>query len=156
MDNVWGAVIAVAGTLLGVVIVHMFERRRATAEHQRDDRERDRQERLAACIRFTTAATRYRRASLERWHRRQDRNGRDSTRARDDYYEQRDSALSECLRLRFLTHDDELVATATATIEAAAAIYRAASGDDMKSRNTETLERLDAFTLLAAERTRAW
>ncbi|WP_051027586.1 hypothetical protein [Nocardia higoensis] len=62
------ALIAVAGTLLGAIITHWFQRSAAERAAQHAVLERLRQDRLLAYSAFATAAMDYRRQQVDRWH----------------------------------------------------------------------------------------
>ncbi|MFG2332717.1 hypothetical protein ACGFMM_24225 [Streptomyces sp. NPDC048604] len=67
VSGIIAAAIAVLGTLLGVVVTHLYQERTAARSAARADRERKAQRLLDACADFIALAEDYRRAQYDRW-----------------------------------------------------------------------------------------
>src|SRR5947207_9075780 len=148
-----GAIVAVAGTLLGSVATFLFQRSVSERQERFARAERHRSERLAAYVEFATAATDLRRSAYDRWHRYQEEpDGEDFAVARGEYYRRYGDARNMQLRLRFLTNDDELVHLAHVAVERATEIKDADTEAERGKRGEAAKRAVDAFVSTASSR----
>lgn len=141
------------GTLAGAALTFVFElvtgaraRRAARADRLRD-------ELRAACAAFAGTANQLRRAANDRWYRRaEDPDGRDSPAAADAFHTARTEAWAAYYRVLLAGGDDELLALAARTIEAAGTIVTAADRAEEHRRRAHTTELVTGFARAAATR----
>jgi hypothetical protein len=67
MEGIAASALAVAGTLLGAVMVHVFQERSRTRQDRRAREERIERLLLQGCAEFISLAEDYRRAQYDRW-----------------------------------------------------------------------------------------
>jgi hypothetical protein len=150
------SVIAVAGTLLGSTVTHVFQRVNAGRAEKFAREERLRQERIAAYSGFAGAITELRRGVISLWFIRQ----RDDA-ARPELYDARTEA--DCLgaaadharfRIQLLAEDPHLVALADAEFEPIGAIHQAADRAELVKHENRCQELLTVFITAAGAQVR--
>jgi hypothetical protein len=72
METVFASAVAVIGTLLGVFVSHLLQRRHNQDVERAAREERRRTERIDAISAFAEAAVQFRRAQYDRWWRRRE------------------------------------------------------------------------------------
>ncbi|MDT0309950.1 hypothetical protein RM780_23780 [Streptomyces sp. DSM 44917] len=155
MEAIWTSAVAVAGTLLGAVITHLFQRRSARESESFLRSEALRQERIAAFSTFAGAAEDYRRGEGDRWfRRREDRHGPEYFAARVEAHRLRAVARQALYRVKLLTSDGEVIAAAEEALERARDITRAAEEAAWRVANDRAKAAIDAFVAAAAPRVR--
>ncbi|WP_433590487.1 hypothetical protein [Nocardia sp. CA-145437] len=147
------ALIAVAGTLLGSIVTHYFQRASAEKTARQSFSERLRQDRLNAYNAFAAAAIEYRHHQIERWHRlSQDPDAELNTRS--EAFTKKAALKTEFLRLKLLSDDIRLHRLADEAIEAIRGIQRsgaaASDADEHERRYLAATAAIDAFVLYAA------
>ncbi|MFD0142143.1 MULTISPECIES: hypothetical protein [unclassified Streptomyces] len=145
------ALIAVAGTLLGVIATHWFESRAAerTAALARD--EQLRQERIAAYSAFAGAVVDYRRSQNDRWFRAVE--DPDSDRAEESRYasyRQRTATRQALFRVQLVCGDAETRRLAEQAFETTNCMHEATGEEDRAHRSREAKDTLDRFIATAA------
>ncbi|MFF8828896.1 hypothetical protein [Streptomyces sp. NPDC015131] len=141
------ALIAVAGTLLGAVVTHLFQGRAARRTADLTRAEQLRQERISTYSAFADAVVEYRRAQNARWYR---RNGSQAEATRMESYDRRATARQALVRVQLLCEDPALVAHAHRAFEVTHCMHRAEDETDRERRSTEAVEALAAFIDAAA------
>ncbi|MFF9014197.1 hypothetical protein ACF09C_14680 [Streptomyces sp. NPDC014870] len=145
------ALIAVAGTLLGVIATHWFQSRAdaRTASLARD--EQLRQERISAYSAFAGAVVDYRRSQNDRWFRAaQDP---DSERAEDSRYasyHQRTATRQALFRVQLVCDDPATRELAESAFELTNCMHEAPDEEDRARRSRDAKEALDRFITAAA------
>lgn len=115
------SIVAVAGTLLGAVVTHYFQRRNRADTERFERSERLRQERLSAYTTFGGALVNLRRAHMDRWYAVNDRrDGADTEALRYETYRLYTTAQEALFRVQLVTEPGELVDLGRAAIEATA------------------------------------
>ncbi|MGW5106725.1 hypothetical protein [Nocardia sp. NPDC004123] len=147
------ALIAVAGTLLGSIVTHYFQRASAQRTIRQSFSERLRQDRLNAYNAFAAAAIEYRHHQIERWHRlRQDPDAELNTRS--EAFSKKAALKTELLRVKLLSDDTRLHRLAEEAIEAIRGIQRsgatASDADEHERRYLAATAAIDAFVQYAA------
>ncbi|MFE6861681.1 hypothetical protein [Nocardia sp. NPDC057668] len=117
------ALIAVAGTLLGSIVTHVFQRMTADRTTRQNFADRLRQDRLSAYNAFAASAIEYRHHQIERWHRLRQNPDTEVT-ARSESYSKKVELRSELVRVKLLTSDPRIQDLADHAIEAIRAIQR--------------------------------
>ncbi|MGY1901238.1 hypothetical protein [Nocardia gipuzkoensis] len=147
------ALIAIAGTLLGSIVTHNFQRATADRAARQNFSERLRQDRLNAYNAFAASANEYRHHQIERWHRlRQDPDA--EVNSRPESYSRKSALRSEQFRIKLLTNDARLQQLADEAIEAIRSIQRTgvspASVEEHEVLYKKATAAIDAFVLHAA------
>ncbi|MFF5936191.1 hypothetical protein [Streptomyces sp. NPDC012508] len=145
------ALIAVAGTLLGVIATHWFQSRAAerTAVLARD--EQLRQERIAAYSAFAGAVVDYRRSQNDRWFRAlQDPDSEQAEASRYASYRQRTATRQALFRVQLVCDDADTRQLAEAAFEMTNCMHEATGEEDRANRSQEAKATLDRFIAAAA------
>jgi hypothetical protein len=150
------ALIAVVGTLLGVVVTQVFQRR-VTEQNQRFAAEQQlRTQRLAVFSDFAGALAELRRAQHDRWHRRQeDPDGEAAREARMEAYRLRGLALHALYRVKLVSGSTELNDLAQSAYERATAIHEAADPQELSRRGVDSRGAVEAFVSRASTEVQA-
>ncbi|MGW5347491.1 hypothetical protein [Streptomyces sp. NPDC004050] len=115
MDAMFTSLIAVAGTLLGSVMTHLFQQRSARRTQEDSRAERLRQERLEVYGSYAGLLVEFRQALLHHWfcvHEGRDAEDEVALRARS--FELRSAAQNALFRLRLIAEEPEVLAAAEA------------------------------------------
>ncbi|WP_433566802.1 hypothetical protein ACQP1O_17410 [Nocardia sp. CA-151230] len=147
------ALIAVAGTLLGSIVTHYFQRASAHRAIRQSFSERLRQDRLSAYNAFAAAAIEYRHHQIERWHRLRQDPGAELN-SRSEAFSQKAALKTEFLRVKLLSDDSRLHRLADEAIEAIRGIQRtgvaACDAEEHEQRYLAATAAIDAFVQYAA------
>ncbi|GAA2048460.1 hypothetical protein N0X72_16870 [Streptomyces carpaticus] len=144
MDSLWTSVVAVAGTLLGSLSTHLFQRRATRSQTLR-------QERLVAYSAFAATLEEYRHGQNTRWHQ---RNEPDRTAARDEAHRLRTSARQALHRVELLTDDPALTELARNAYRSTWSISTAVEPDEHRERDGASRQAIEAFVTAAARHVR--
>ncbi|MBT1098361.1 hypothetical protein [Streptomyces sp. Tu102] len=145
--------IAVAGTLLGAVVTHVFQRRAVRAADEAA-RERDlRFQRIDAYSAYAAAVIAAANAQIKRWHYR-DRAVEELESAREDSYRRRNGARQALYRVQLLTSQEDLTGLAEDAFDAARAIHHAAIVAEVDARSAQCRAAVGRFVRAAAEEIR--
>jgi hypothetical protein len=151
MSSAVGAIVAVAGTLLGSVATYLFQRNATDRQARVAREERHRTERVSAYVEFAAAATDLRRAAYDRWHRYQEEPaGNAFIVARDEYYRLYAEARNSQIKLKLLTGHQHLAELAYHAVEVATEIKDAASEPERVERGENAKMALDHFVEAAS------
>ncbi|NLU71009.1 hypothetical protein [Streptomyces sp. HNM0574] len=151
MVALWTSVVAVAGTLLGSVITHVFQRLAARRNETFTRAEALRQERIATYVAFAAAAEEFRRGQADRWFRRQeDPEGDAFLTARDTAHHLRTTARQELYRVKLLTEDAGVLAAADRAYGDTRDIALAEDRADQRERDARAKESIEAFVARAS------
>ncbi|MEU9864131.1 hypothetical protein AB0D99_24975 [Streptomyces sp. NPDC047971] len=145
------ALIAVVGTLLGVVATHWFQGRAAerTAVLARD--EQLRQERIAAYSAFAGAVVDYRRSQNDRWFRAaQDPSSEEAEESRYASYHQRTATRQALFRVQLVCDDAATRQLAESAFDMTNCMHEANGEEDRARRSQRAKETLDEFIAAAA------
>jgi hypothetical protein len=147
----WTAVIAVAGTLLGSVATHFFQRQTTERTAALTRAEQLRRERISAYSSFADALVDYRRGQNDRWHRAHDAPGSATAeQARIDSYRLRSGAHQALIRVQLVCDDPAALALAAAAFEVTNCMHEAQDEDDRAERSEQARETLSEFIGAAA------
>jgi hypothetical protein len=156
MGGTWTSLIAVAGTLLGGVITHVFQSRTAKRTEQFVRERQLRDERMAAYSTFAGALVSYRRGQYNRAHCWFDEPESPAyEEARAESYRLRSAAHQELFRVRLVADDPELTRLAVRAMELAEVIHDAAERSEIRQRGDRAKEALDTFIQAAGSKLRA-
>lgn len=151
MGTVFASAVAVAGTLLGVWVSHVLQRRSSHESEDRARAERRRAELVDACSGFAEAVMQLRRAQHARWFGRGwSSTGSAPAEVREEAYRLRATAWHAYFRLKLLCGDEGLLAKATSAVEAAAGMHEARDDAELRSRGETAKRLLDDFVTAAA------
>ncbi|MBB0242987.1 hypothetical protein FNQ90_02405 [Streptomyces alkaliphilus] len=151
MEAIWTSVVAVAGTLLGVMITHHFQRRAAVRGEEFTRSEALRRERIDCYSAFAGAAEEYRRGQADRWYgKRRDPEGPEYTAARDRAHHLRTAARQALYRVKLLTTDAEVLLAADRAYVNTREISTAGEEDEHRRRDQEAREAIEAFVTRAS------
>ncbi|QKG22665.1 hypothetical protein ACTIVE_4306 [Actinomadura verrucosospora] len=151
----WTSLVAVAGTLLGSLMTHLFQRRN-TERAELLTRERQwREERLAAYGAFAGAVVDYRRAQTGRvFGRLEEPNGTAHLEARAESHRLRSAAEHELFRVRLVSDDPELTRCAEQALELTAVVHYADTKEQVRERGGRAEQALDKFITAASVKVR--
>lgn len=151
VTGVLTALIAVIGTLLGVVTTHVFQRRAAERDQLVAARQQLRTERLAAYSDFVAAVTEYRRGQQDRWHRRHENpDGAAAAEARFEAFRLRGVALQALSRVQLVAVGERIVEAARHAYECTTDVHKAPDKAELRQYVSKAGEALDAFIRAAA------
>jgi hypothetical protein len=152
MTGVLAALIAVAGTLGGVVASYFFQGKISKRSESLAQQERSRQESLSACSAFAGAVMDLRGVQYERASTRllpEDRR-RDRSAVIAESSRLRSVAWTAFYRFKLTSPDSELTRLAEQAVQDAADVSDASDRNDLKSRSELARKRIDEFTCAAA------
>lgn len=146
MSGIWGSVVAVLGTLLGVLVSALTQRWNSTRS-ERLTRERQLwEEQLIACSSFAGALVNYRRAEYDRAHRSLDEPDSTAHRdAREESYRARAAAQHELFRVQLLTDNAKLLQLAEQAFIATEEIHEAANKEQVRHSGDQAKQALGLF-----------
>lgn len=151
MNGALSTLVAVLGTLLGVVVTHLFQRTSSERAQSFTLGQQLRSERLTVYSDFAGAVTELRRGQQDRWHRRrEDPQGPDHFEARTESYRLRGVALHALFRVQLIASRPEVVDAARATYETTASIHQAAERAELSANGEQARESLERFIVLAS------
>lgn len=142
---------AVAGTLLGSVVTHTFQRLAARRGELFARAEALRQERIATYSGFAAAAEDYRHGQADRWYRRaEDPDSAAYVAARDEAHRLRTACRQALYRVRLLTDDQEVVRAAELAYHRTREVSYAGERAERDARDAAAREAIEAFVARAA------
>ncbi|MGW5018308.1 hypothetical protein [Streptomyces cacaoi] len=151
MEAIWTSVVAVAGTLLGAVITHAFQRVESRRGEAFARAESLRQERLTTFSAFAGAVEDYRRGQAERWFRlREDPAAEAYAEARDEAHRLRTVARQALYRVELLTADREVIAAAEHAYACARDVSHARDRGERNERDARARSAVEAFVARAS------
>lgn len=151
MNGALSTLVAVLGTLLGVVVTHIFQRNSSKRAESFTLGQQLRTERLAVYSDFAGAVTELRRGQQDRWHRkREDPESPAHFEARTESYRLRGVALHALFRVQLIASCPEVVDAARAAYEKASSIPQATDRQELSTNGEQARERLERFIVLAS------
>ncbi|MET8509901.1 hypothetical protein ABZV60_35730 [Streptomyces sp. NPDC004787] len=145
------ALIAVVGTLLGVVATHWFQGRAAERTAALARTEQLRQERIATYSAFAGAVVDYRQSQNDRWFRSHLEPGTEQAeQSRLASYRQRTTARQALFRVQLVCDDPETRRLAEAAFERTHCMHEAADDAERVRRSDEAKAALARFVEAAA------
>lgn len=151
MEAVWTSVVAVAGTLLGSVITHVFQRLASDRGELFARSEALRQERIAAYSAFAEAVENYRHGQADRWYRKKEApDGEAFTTARSEAHRLRTAARQVHYRVKLLTDDPEVNVAAERAYECTREISNARDQADRDTRDAQAKLAIEEFVARAS------
>lgn len=142
---------AVAGTLLGSVLTHTFQRLAAQRSELFARSEALRQERMATYSAFAAAAEDYRHGQADRWYRKQEApDGEAFLGARDEAHRLRTVARQALYRVRLLTDDGDVVLAAERAYQCTWDVSNAQDSADRDARDRRAKQAIEAFVSCAS------
>ncbi|MDB1086804.1 hypothetical protein PJ985_04395 [Streptomyces sp. ACA25] len=151
MEIIWTSAVAVAGTLLGSVVTHTFQRLAAKRTELFTRSEALRQERITAYSTFAGAVEDYRHGQAKRWYSGQeDPDGKAYRAARDEAHLLRTRARQALYRVRLLTEDGEVTRTAEQAYRCTREVSIAEDGADRDVRDARAKQAIEEFVSAAS------
>ncbi|MFJ9810251.1 hypothetical protein ACIRTB_18695 [Streptomyces sp. NPDC101158] len=145
------ALIAVMGTLLGVVATHWFQGRAAERTAALARTEQLRQERIATYSAFAGAVVDYRLSQNDRWFKaRIEPGSEEAEESRFASYRQRTAARQALFRVQLVCDDARVRGLAESAFETTHCLHEATDEADRARRSDEAKEALDRFVAAAA------
>ncbi|MFE3069582.1 hypothetical protein [Streptomyces sp. NPDC059247] len=145
------ALIAVAGTLLGVVFTHWFQGRATERTAALARTEQLRQERIATYSAFAGAVVDYRHSQNDRWFRAAEEPGsEEAEESRYASYRQRTAARQALFRVQLVCDDSETRRLAEAAFEETHCMHEAVGFEDRTHRSDRAKQALALFITAAA------
>ncbi|WP_017238679.1 hypothetical protein [Streptomyces sp. SS] len=145
------ALIAVAGTLLGVVFTHWFQGRATERTAALARTEQLRQERIATYSAFAGAVVDYRHSQNDRWFRALHRPGsEEAEESRHASYRQRTAARQALFRVQLVCDDPEVRRLAEAAFVDSHCMHEAVDEADRAHRSEQAKKALATFIAAAA------
>ncbi|GAA3055397.1 hypothetical protein GCM10017562_20010 [Streptomyces roseofulvus] len=145
------ALIAVAGTLLGVIATHWFQGRMTLRTAALARNEQLRQERIATYSAFAGAVVEYRHSQNDRWFRAVEEPGSDEAEeSRHASYRQRTAARQALFRVQLVCDDAGVRRLAEAAFQQTHCMHEAVGTADRARRSDEAKEALSRFIAAAA------
>ncbi|MDX3698083.1 hypothetical protein PV726_49745 [Streptomyces europaeiscabiei] len=150
MASILTSVVAVVGTLLGVALSYVMQRRMSQRGESFAGEHLFLQERVAAYSAFAAALADYQRGSLDRWHRQDESPGSpEAFAARLESHRLRGIAHQELFRVRLLARDPDLIRLAETALERVGVIHRAADEQERHARSSVALQAVTDFVQAA-------
>lgn len=146
MEAVLASVVAVVGTLMGAWVTYSFQRRAAEQAEQAQNRERLRQEQLAALSGFIGILMEYRKNLYFRWRLKEEEAPEEQrAQERAETYRLRSEAEHALARARLVTDDVALMRLASQALRAPSSLRHAVDRDDLIARKDEVERVHDEF-----------
>lgn len=151
MNGALPTLVAVLGTILGVVVTHLFQRSSSRQAQDFTLGQQLRSERLTVYSDFAGAVTELRRGQQDRWHRRrEDPDGTHHFDARTESYRLRGVALHALFRVQLIAGSPAVVDAARTAYEDTSAVHQAADQRELSTNGERARERLEQFIVLAS------
>lgn len=151
MNGALPTLVAVLGTILGVVVTHLFQRSSSRQAQDFTLGQQLRSERLTVYSDFAGAVTELRRGQQDRWHRRrEDPDGTHHFDARTESYRLRGVALHALFRVQLIAGSPAVVDAARTAYEDTSAVHQAADQRELGANGERARERLEQFIVLAS------
>ncbi|WP_181764262.1 hypothetical protein [Streptomyces albidus (ex Kaewkla and Franco 2022)] len=143
--------LAVAGTLLGAVVTHLFQRKAADRAQGFAVGQQLRSDRLNVYSDFAGAVTEFRRGQEDRWHRKnEDAAGQAYIEARTESYRLRGVALQALFRVQLIASSQGLVHAAKLAYDKTSVVHRANDSGHLSANGNEATTTLEQFISLAS------
>ncbi|MFD8418920.1 hypothetical protein [Streptomyces sp. NPDC059466] len=150
MDSAVPVLVAVLGALLGSAATYLFQlkssKQAENLAHQREVRS----ERMAVYSEFAGAVTEFRRCQYRRWHSDHGSPDNGGSEAVLEAYRARGIAHHVGIQVQLVTSDPALIESSRGALEAAAAMHRAVSAEQLRARDDEAVRSLERFIMLAS------
>ncbi|MGP4111504.1 hypothetical protein ACTWP5_11365 [Streptomyces sp. 4N509B] len=151
MTVVLSTLTAVLGTLLGVVVTHLFQRASARQSQSFAALQQLRSERLTVYSDFAGAVTDFRRGQQDRWHRRaEDPDGSACFEARLEAYRLRGVALHALFRVQLIASSQALFDAAQLAYELTSGAHKASSHAELGELANRARQALERFIAMAS------
>ncbi|MFD3731003.1 hypothetical protein [Streptomyces sp. NPDC058632] len=151
MAGVLSALIAVLGTLLGVAVTHLFQRRAAARDQMVAAQRQLRTERMTVYSDFAGTVTEFRRGQHDRWHRRdEDPDGPACLEARVEAYRLRGVALHALFRVQLIASSQTVIDAARHAYELTAGVHKASDRTELSALGNRARDALEHFVKLAS------
>lgn len=152
MTAIWAAIVAVAGTILGVVVTQVFQARATRRNEVFQQRQGLWREQLAAFRSLAENLHRLRRAEHDRWEQEHAApNTPAAAQAREAEIRIRPQAWASLAHVELLVDDEELIAHCQGTYRMVRGIHTAGDGGERQRKDEEAREAIDLFLRLSAE-----
>jgi hypothetical protein len=152
MASILTSVVAVIGTLLGVALSYVIQRRISQRGESFAREHLFLQERIAAYSAFAAALATLQRGSLDRWHRQDESpDSPEAVAARLEYHRLRYVARQELFRVRLLARNPDLVQLAEDALGQVKYIHRAADEREREFRSDAVHQAITGFVQAAEE-----
>lgn len=151
VDGVLSALIAVLGTLLGVGMTYLFQRRAAARDQVFAAQQQLRSERMTVYSDFAGAVTEFRRGQHDRWHRKnEDRTSPACFEARTEAYRLRGVALHALFRVQLIASSETVIEAARHAYELTNEAHKAGDRTELSALGTQARDALEHFVKLAS------
>ncbi|GGN40159.1 hypothetical protein [Streptomyces fuscichromogenes] len=151
MSGLLSTLIAVLGTLLGVAMTHLFQRRSAANDQLFATQQQLRSERMSVYSDFAGAVTEFRRGQQDRWHRKnEDPDSPARFEARVEAYRLRGIALHALFRVQLIASSHEVVSAARHAYTVTDQVHSAADKTELSAVGAQARDALEDFVKLAA------
>lgn len=142
---------AVLGTLLGVVVTHLFQRASAREAQSFAARQQLRSERMTVYSDFAGAVTEFRRGQHDRWHRKEeDPNSTACFEARLEAYRLRGVALHSLFRVQLIASSQVLFDAAQHAYELTSRVHHASTKAELSELGEQARQALERFISTAS------
>ncbi|MFJ9567106.1 hypothetical protein ACIRQQ_44620 [Streptomyces fuscichromogenes] len=151
MAGLLSTLIAVLGTLLGVAMTYVFQRRSAASERLFTAQQQLRSERMSVYSDFAGAVTEFRRGQQDRWHRKnEDPDSPARFEARVEAYRLRGLALHALFRVQLIASGQGVVDAARHAYAVTDRVHSAADKAELGAVGAQARDALEEFVRLAA------
>lgn len=151
MNGALSTLVAVLGTLLGVVVTHLFQRTSSEQAQRFTSSQQLRSERLTVYSDFAGAVTEFRRGQQDRWHRKhEDPQSSTYVDARTESYRLRGVALHALFRVQLIASCPEVVDAARVAYEKVSAIHQAPDSQGLSANGELARAHLERFIVMAS------
>ncbi|WP_396446870.1 hypothetical protein [Actinomadura sp.] len=146
MSGIWGSIVAVLGTLLGVLVSALAQRWNTSRSEQFNRERQLREEQLTAFSSFAGALVDYRRAEYDRAHKNIDEPGSAAHNdARGESYRARSTAHHELFRVQLTSDSIKLFRLAETALNAAENIHEATTKEQVRASGEKAKNALNEF-----------
>jgi hypothetical protein len=150
MASILTSLVAVVGTLLGVALSYVIQRKISQRGESFAREHLLLQERIAAYSAFAAAVATFERGSLDRWHRQDESpDSPAAVAARLEYHRLRYIARQELFRVRLLARDPDLVQLAEDALKPVRAIHLASDEQERHARSDAAHQAITDFVQAA-------
>ncbi|MEV8594837.1 hypothetical protein [Streptomyces sp. NPDC052012] len=151
MAGVLSALIAVLGTLLGVLVTQAFQRRAAERDQVFATQQQLRAERMGVYSDFAGAVTEFRRGQHDRWHRKdEDPDGSAYFEARVEAYRLRGVALHALFRVQLVASSQGVIDAAREAYELTATMHKASDKTEVSLLGDQARDAVEHFVQIAS------
>ncbi|MEV7784436.1 hypothetical protein AB0O72_03420 [Streptomyces sp. NPDC088106] len=152
VDSLLTTLVAVSGTVLGVVVTQTFHGRNAKQAQRFTIAERLRQDRITAYAEFARSVMEFRSSQYRRWRQRNTGHANERyEEARYDSHQRRALAWQALYRVRLVADEGSLVALGSAAMDLATQIDEAGDIDELREIGSKTRLAVEEFIDRAAK-----